>query len=225
MADHKNSRTGASAPNISIVSSSTKGILLDLDNTLYEYEPCHTHAVKKCHAFFNRTVRKISFDKFNALYMDARRAVKKHNRHTVGSRSRHLYFQFMLENELGASDVKNALRLGDIYWKAFLKKMARRPWVLKFLKDAKKRGIKIAVVTNLESSIQYKKLLRLGVADLVDFVVTSEEAGIEKPDPKIYRIALDKIGMMPDDVVMIGDNPKEDAVGAKNAGISFVLCG
>jgi len=210
---------------ISCLGEPTKAILLDLDNTLYEYDPCHQHSLKKCHDFFNRYVRKMGFRAFETLYLKSRRAVKRHNHATVGSRSRHLYFQLMLESERGKTDIKNSLRLGDIYWKSFLGKMTLRPWVLQFLKDARERGIKIVVVTNLESSLQYKKLARLGITDLIDFVVTSEEAGIEKPDPKIYRIALDKIGLRPEDVVMLGDDQKSDGAGAKNAGIPFLLCG
>lgn len=213
------------APDVSIALRQFKGVLLDMDNTLYDYAPCHAYALKKCHTFFNRNVRRISFEKFQALYLKGREAVKKHNRHTVGSRSRHLYFQSMLENTCGKTDVKNSLRLGDIYWESFLKRLVRQPWVLPFLKDAKKHGIKIVVVTNLESSIQYKKLLRLGIEDFVNFIVTSEEAGIEKPDPKIYKLALDKIGLTAEDVVMIGDDAKEDGAGAMAMGIQFILCG
>lgn len=103
--------------------------------------------------------------------------------------------------------------------------MTVRPWVLPFLKDARARGITIVVVTNLESSLQYKKLARLGITDLIDFVVTSEEAGVEKPHPKMYKMALDKTGLRPKDVVMLGDDQTLDGAGAKNAGIPFLLCG
>lgn len=212
-------------PDISSIQKSFKGILLDLDNTLYDYEPCHVYALEKCHTFFSDNVQKVDFETFYNLYLQGRRAVKKNNSATVGSRSRHLYFQLMLEIGYGETDVKNSLRLGDIYWESFIEKMMVRSWVLEFLKSAKTHGIKVVLVTNQESSLQYKKLMHLGLERLIDYMVTSEEAGVEKPDIKIFRMALDKIGMKIDDVIMIGDDPEEDGKGATSAGISFLLCG
>lgn len=202
-----------------------RAIFIDLDNTMYAYDPCHIYALKKCHAHYHKAVQRISFEDFQQGYVRARNAVKRHNGSTVGSRSRHLYFQRMLEQRLGKTDVELALHLGNIYWRAFLQKVKLKSWVLPFLHDCRARGIKVVVITNLESSIQYRKLLRLKVAHLIDFIVTSEEAGIEKPNPKIYAIALDKIGIKPEDAVMLGDNVKEDGSGAQRAGIPFVLCG
>ena len=213
-----------SAPDLSTLPKPVKGILIDLDNTLYDYEPCHTHALKKCHKFFNRNVEKIDFEKFHTLYLKGRAEVKKQNSGTVGSRSRYLYFQLMLEGLYGETRIKDSLQLGDMYWQSYIEKMELRPWVQKFLSDMRKRRIRVVLVTNQESSLQYRKLVHLGVEHLIDFVVTSEEAGVEKPDPRIFSLALDKIGMKADDVVMIGDDPQEDGAGAAEAGIPFLLC-
>jgi HAD superfamily hydrolase (TIGR01662 family) len=210
-------------PNLSALKSA-KGVLLDLDNTLYAYAPCHAYALRKCHALYAAKVGRIGFKTFSRLYLEARSSVKKNNRGTAGSRSRHLYFQSMLELELGHTSVALSLELGDMYWKSFLKKMKLRPWVKGFLKSAKEQGIRFVIVTNQESSLQFKKMLRLRIDRFIDFVVTSEEAGIEKPSSRIFRLALHKIGMNPSEVVMIGDDDLEDHKGATREKIPFVSC-
>jgi putative hydrolase of the HAD superfamily len=204
---------------------SYQGILLDLDNTLYEYEPCHLYALAMCYQFFSDNVEGIEFEKFCTLYQMGRDAVKKNNIGTAGSHSRHLYFQLMLESMFGRTRVEESLKLGDLYWSSFIEKMKIRPWALKLLRDAKEQGIKVVIVTNLDAPLQYRKLVHLGVEDFIDFLVTSEEAGAEKPDRKIFEVALDKIALRPDDVVMIGDDEERDGLGARALGIPFILCG
>ena len=76
----------------------TKGILLDLDNTLYEYEMCHLYALKKCHKNL-RKIKKVSFEQFKKDYDLAKREVKKNTFDQAASHSRFLYFQKFFENK------------------------------------------------------------------------------------------------------------------------------
>lgn len=201
-----------------------KGILLDLDNTLYRYSPCHDHALKKCHEFFNNHVEKISFLDFSDLYEKGRKAVKKYNYGTSGSRSRHLYFQRALEIRYGKTQIYDSLTLGDLYWKSFIERMKLKPWVINLLETVKRSGTKIALITNQEASLQFKKIKHLGIGNLIDYIVTSEEAGVEKPARRIIEIALNKIKLKPSDIVFLGDDKKEDGLAARSVGIKFILC-
>jgi putative hydrolase of the HAD superfamily len=88
-----------------------------------------------------------------------------------------------------------------------------------FLAECKKRGIVVCLITDLTSAIQFRKIQRLGLSGLFDFVVTSEEAGVEKPEPFIFSYAVKKMGLHLRDVVMIGDDSKKDIDGARNHNI------
>jgi len=66
-------------------------------------------------------------------------------------------------------------------------------------------------------------LIRLGIHHFFDEVVTSEEVGVEKPDQRIFREALNRMDCKPEDSVMVGDKFKEDILGAVNAGMSAIL--
>ena len=70
--------------------------------------------------------------------------------------------------------------------------------------------------------IQYKKLEKLGVLKYLDFIVTSEEAGEEKPTPRFFELCVKKAGCKPEECVFIGDSLKKDVQGAADAGLAAV---
>jgi putative hydrolase of the HAD superfamily len=57
----------------------------------------------------------------------------------------------------------------------------------------------------------------------LEFVVDSQVVGLEKPDPRIFAVALERMGLPPERTVYIGDLRSVDAAGARNAGMHFVL--
>jgi putative hydrolase of the HAD superfamily len=90
------------------------------------------------------------------------------------------------------------------------------------LGDLRKRGLKIGIISNWDTRL--KSISDgLGLTRLVDFIVISAEVGVRKPDPRIFRMALDKAGVRPEEAMHVGDLPEEDAVGAQRAGLRPVL--
>lgn len=184
-----------------------KAIFLDLDNTIYAYEPCHRYALKESHRFYFKEIAKITFAEFLKRYSLARNQVHKRLEGQAASHSRLLYFQAMLEKETSRC---SALDFEKVYWNSFLKKMKREAWVLPFFAYCKKEGKKVGIVTNLTAEIQMRKLRILKLDKKIDFLVTSEEAGHEKPHPAIFRLALKKARAKPAEVFVFGDDPKAD---------------
>ncbi|MGE0623240.1 MAG: HAD family hydrolase [Pseudomonadales bacterium] len=86
---------------------------------------------------------------------------------------------------------------------------------LRRLRDA---GVPLAVVTNGGSSNQRKKLVNSGLDQLVDEICISEELGVRKPHPDIFRHALDRLGVRADRSWFVGDNPQADVIGAAAVG-------
>lgn len=81
---------------------------------------------------------------------------------------------------------------------------------------------KVAVVTNNLLAEQRDKLAALGLAGHVDELVASEEIGVAKPEPGIFRVALARLGCSADEAVMVGDSWESDVAGARAAGIRAV---
>jgi putative hydrolase of the HAD superfamily len=87
------------------------------------------------------------------------------------------------------------------------------------LLQALKPGYKLGIVTNNRLAEQQEKLRYLGMSELVDALITSEEVGVPKPDPRIYHVALERLGAEAAQTVMVGDNWTADVAGALAVGI------
>jgi HAD superfamily hydrolase (TIGR01509 family) len=83
-------------------------------------------------------------------------------------------------------------------------------------------GFKLAVVSNSEGTIE-QMLLEIGLRPLFDAVIDSSVVGFTKPDPRIFGIALDRLGVAAADALMVGDSPSADVDGASAAGIRAAL--
>ena len=80
----------------------------------------------------------------------------------------------------------------------------------------------VAVVTNNLLREQQDKLSVLGLERYVDALIASEEVGVAKPEPGIFRVALQRVGCEPGEAVMVGDSWASDVLGARAAGIPAV---
>lgn len=116
-----------------------------------------------------------------------------------------------------------AMDFYNVYWDTMLENMQLFGYVEPLLEELKESGIKIGILTDLTAHIQYRKLSKLCLSDKIDYLVTSEEAGAEKPSDKMFNLMLDKFGMLSEEVLMVGDSQKKDIDGARNAGMECVL--
>lgn len=71
--------------------------------------------------------------------------------------------------------------------------------------------VKVGVLSNIHFDIR-PTFAAAGLLDSVDEFFLSGELGIQKPDPKIFRLALDRLGVAAEEALMVGDNPTRDAV-------------
>jgi len=87
----------------------------------------------------------------------------------------------------------------------------------------KGKGYHLGVISNGITIKQWEKLIRLGLHHFFDEVVTSEEAGVEKPDKRIFQLALDRMGCKAEKSVMVGNKFNDDILGAIDIGMSAIL--
>ncbi len=199
-----------------------KGVLLDIDNTIYHYEPCHNHALNILLSQLS-TIVSIPKELVHKEFMKSRQRINKQLKGTASSHSRFLYVQLTLEFFLGKSAFFHTLYLEKLYWDTFLSKMKLDENANSFINQCNKQNIPICCVTDLTTEIQFRKIERLNIEDKINFIVTSEEAGIEKPDKIIFDLALEKIKLDYNAVIMVGDSVSKDIVGAEKLGIKSYL--
>lgn len=191
-----------------------EAVIFDTDNTLYPYEPAHIAATRAVEAKVESTLG-IKKEIFSAKYKEARQETKNRLGSIASSHSRLLYLQRTIEKlELGTR-ILIVLDLEQTYWRTFLSNCKLFSGVLDFVQLLKSKGIATANITDLTAQIQFRKLVYFGLDEYFDYVVTSEEAGKDKPSREPFQLALEKLQVGKEKVWMIGDSPENDIYGAK----------
>jgi HAD superfamily hydrolase (TIGR01549 family) len=196
-----------------VLQKKPQAIIFDTDNTLYSYEPAHKAAtraveVKAC------DLLGVSLEKFNKAFIAARSEIKAQLNKTASSHSRLLYYQRTIEILGLNTQILMTLDLEQTYWRTFLANCRLFPEVKEFILDLKNAEISIAIITDLTAQIQFRKIIYFGLDNYFDCVVTSEEAGTDKPSKAPFEIVLKKLQISPENVWMIGDDSNADIIGA-----------
>lgn len=213
-----------------------KGIIFDLDQTLANTEDFFAPSTAdlngknyekysewKVYQYLKPYLKIVSWDKFIKFYLESREQVKQLLKGTAASHNRYLYIKKTLENLGLRFTPKLVLEATNVYWNNVYDNMKLFPGVERTLELAKQFNLKTCVVTDLTADIQIKKLEALKIERFVDFVITSEETLADKPSPKSILMAIQKMELKPEEVILIGNNPKTDIASAENARIDSVL--
>ena len=116
--------------------------------------------------------------------------------------------------ELGRAVVRQAM-LESLQFRLF-------PDAQPALRALRRSGVRLVVVSNWDWSLP-EWIERVGLAELVDGVVSSAVVGVPKPSPAIFRVALDVAGVGPAQALHVGDSMASDVEGARAAGVRAVL--
>lgn len=96
------------------------------------------------------------------------------------------------------------------------------PGVPQALERMQRRGLTLAVVSNSDGTCA-QSLDEAGLLRHLSFVIDSAEVGVEKPDPRIFEIAIDRGGATPQRTLYVGDLYHADVIGARRAGLHALL--
>lgn len=80
------------------------------------------------------------------------------------------------------------------------------------------------IITNGFNEVQYKKMDQSDLTKYFKTIITSEDAGVKKPNPTIFKYALAQTNAVSRESIMIGDNWEADIMGAKGAGFDVIYC-
>ncbi len=130
-----------------------------------------------------------------------------------------VYSSFMLDLGLGFPD-----SLGERLYAVFTDLSNYRLFddVLPVLDELRVRGLVLGVISNFEQWLEHL-LEHLDVTPYFQATVISGVEGVEKPDPRIFRLALERTGVAPEDAVYVGDSVEFDIEPAASIGMTAVL--
>jgi len=185
--------------------SNIKAVLFDLGNTLYDKEQYLKGAFKEVAQKSEHIDPQIVLD---LLY----RIWKVHTSH----------YEFLFKDLLDILGIYSAKLLDEmlrIYHnhKCRLRPYSGMPQLLKTLK----KHFKIGVVTDGHPQMQRNKIAALGWTKTFDVLIYTADydKSYLKPNPFVYQLAIEKLGVKPRETIYVGDNPYDDFIGAKEIGI------
>lgn len=197
-------------------------LLLDLDNTLFDSSSIYDSTIKRLES----EAKELGFAsgaEFRKVYESARKETKlEFPKHPI-NRLRILYFKKVSEKAFGRTIPSLVLKLDALYFRFFLagirdykKKNAKEySKILTVLRELQK-DMDLVFVTNESLRTQILKLSVLIPKDIRYRLVTSEEAGEEKPSPLLFQKALE--GTRNEKSYLLGDSLRDDIIGAIGIG-------
>lgn len=188
-------------------------IFFDLDDTLVPSKE-----------FYDKAMIHIGIDPQDPTYLQARSEVKKNAPSGYpGSRFRRNYFKRYLEIQ-GRYSARKHLALSEKYESSVVEQAGFYWKELKraqLFQELKSKGIRCAIVSNESAHLQAMKLNQFDPdGNLFEFMITSEEMGVEKPDPRIFSRALEMAQLKAEQCLFVGDSLEMDVVGAKQMGMN-----
>jgi putative hydrolase of the HAD superfamily len=126
-------------------------------------------------------------------------------------------FEKMLENE--GKDKALAPELAMKFREDSMIRLGLFPHVKEMLTGLKARGAGVYLLSNAQSCFTRGELDALGLTSLFDDIIISSETTYKKPSDEIFKIAFEKFGISPADSVYVGNDMRDDVLGAHGAGM------
>lgn len=209
-----------------------KAIIFDLDDTLYNFRAAHRAGANAWAAYaeeqFQLPVEQ-TLHELEALIAEQAQKIGP----IAASHNRVLRAELWLAKR-NLPVFPHATALAEHYWQALLDAMVPNEGAVEILRDLQMRGFLIGVGTNMTAYVQYKKIEKLGFGNIVDFIVTSEECGVDKPLRHFFKYSAKKANdtleregrterIEVNEILFVGDSVKHDLEGAHEAKMQALL--
>ncbi len=198
--------------------SGFKGILFDVDGTLYHQVPLR---LTMCFWLATLICRPIKFLKTLKIIYNYRRAQEelRHSKEQIGQIA-----LTVIKTGESLSDVESVVQEWFERRPLCLIKFFRRKGVSVVLGKLQEKGVKLGVFSDYPA---HTKIQALGLSSYFSIIMSASDKDVEgfKPDSNGFELAAQQMGLRPDEIVYVGDRVEVDGLGAKYAGMKPVIIG
>ncbi|MDX8046591.1 HAD family hydrolase [Gracilibacillus sp. S3-1-1] len=188
-----------------------KAVIFDLDGTLLDRESSIYHFALNQYARFYPYVEHIGQEQFVSRFieLDNKGLVWKDR----------VYQQLITEYQI--TGLTSEQLLND-YIEYFCKSCVPFDYLYQMLKELLAMNVKLGMITNGKEKLQQSSVNALGLGDYFSKVFISEKEGVKKPNPIIFRRALQSLQVEPFEAFYVGDHPKNDIQAAQSVGMKTI---
>lgn len=199
-------------------------IFFDLDRTLWNFEKSANQTFNEIYHHYELQKKGISsVKKFHDAYTIHNNKLWDLYRKDEIKKEvlRSLRF-FLTLKDFGITDEVLSEKIGDDYIRISPLKVNLFPYAIEILEYLFPL-YKLHIITNGFSEVQTTKLRTSGMDKYFIKIITSEEAGVKKPHPDIFKFAFEKTCALPTESIMIGDDYEVDIIGAKDVNMRQIF--
>jgi HAD superfamily hydrolase (TIGR01549 family) len=198
-----------------------RGLLIDLDDTLYTYPTCEERGRSAITVVLARDLD-IPLPEADSRWHAARRLMFERLGPRAAAHSRLLALAEIVHGVGRPDALANLRRWERLYWDAYMDGARLRDGVVRLFTDWRARGDRIAIVTDLTLEVQLMKLERFDLLGSINALVTSEEVLLDKPDPEGMVLAIARLGVAKERCIVVGDRPEKEGEVARLLGLPYV---
>lgn len=189
-----------------------RAVIFDMDETLLDRQGSLRAFAAAQHARHKQALAPLPVDRFveRFLELDDNGALWKDE----------VYRRILDENRVAGLDPQTLL--GE-YLADFHRHCRAFPGLAEMTAALTGAGYRLGLITNGLFPFQAQNFQALGVAEQFAAVLVSGQEGMRKPNPEIFRRALDRLGVRADEAVFVGDNPEADIRGAHGVGMRTIF--
>lgn len=197
-------------------------LFFDLDHTLWDFRTNSREVLLELHAEMQLVDLGIPHTEFVAVYEEVNADLW--GRYEAGKLDKSVLRALRFRNTLlqfGVKSDRTVRHLAEEYLARTPHRKALNPGALELLNDLREHHV-LHIITNGFEDVQRMKLRASGITDHFQVMLSSERAGANKPQERIFRKALELAKARPEESLMIGDSATADIAGARGAGIDQV---
>ena len=198
----------------------TSAVLFDLDDTLFDHRGSSRAALAEVHRRHAAGSDFETFERHHARILEDLHVEVLAGMRSLDDARRERFRRVFAAVGVALSDAESA-SVASAYRAGYVPAWRPVPGAADLVAAIRPLA-RIGVISNNLIEETREKLAFCELAALVDVVVVSGDEGMSKPDPRIFQIALDRLGVTAPQAVMVGDSWATDITGATRAGIRAV---
>lgn len=198
-----------------------KAVIFDLDDTLLDFAACEINALKQ--GFMSVQLNLAIAENWEQIWKTYEPISSMYwNRRQTDGLTRQQVMEYSIRDTLVEldQDTNEVSTIGDVYWETFCHTAHPNPGaqeILEFLH----RHLVLGLLSNGYTAAQRGRLKQTNWSRFFRSVVISDEVGVSKPDPRIFEIAIQQLGVAMNEALYVGDSLENDLVGTVRAGMDF----